>query len=63
MDAGPTGTGGAESPGTTGTAVTLPTWIWASLSAFVAEAKGNPTKLGITYDRGSVGPVVSRLTL
>src|SRR5882724_2982427 len=63
MDAGPIGARGTASPGTSGAAVTLPTWMRALPSALVAEANGDPTKLGITYDRCCGGLEVSRLTL
>src|SRR5258706_7289645 len=63
MDAGPIGARGAASPGTSGAAVTLPTWMRALPSALVAEANGDPTKLGITYACCCGGPGVSRPTL
>src|SRR5258708_36157105 len=63
MDAGLIGVSGVDSAGTSGVAVTLPTWMRALPRAFVAEAKGDPIKRGITYACCCAGPAVSRLTL
>ena len=46
--AGPKAAGGVVSPGAGAAALTVPTRIRASESAFVADASGDPTKLGMT---------------